>query len=78
MKRINYILLRNKPYQIDFAEDVRELIMGIPILAGLEYGMVDRLYSDWSEDFYCASWLCLSDSGIKEFENWLNEEMDEV
>lgn len=78
MKRINYILLRKKPYQIDFPEDVRELITKIPILAGLSDDVVDKLYSDWSEDFYCASWLCLSESSIKEFEYWLNEEIEEV
>lgn len=34
---------------------------------------VEKLYREFSEDEYCASWLCVDDDVLEEFANWLNE-----
>ena len=34
---------------------------------------IEKLYYEFSEDEYCASWLCVDDDVLEEFANWLNE-----
>lgn len=34
---------------------------------------VEKLYYDFSEDQYCASWMCVDDDILEEFANWLDE-----
>ena len=34
---------------------------------------VEKLYYDFSEDRYCASWLCVSDDVLEEFADWLDK-----
>ena len=65
MKRINYILLRKKPYQIDFPEEREGIDYKIPILAGLSDDIIDKLYSDWSEEPIALAGFVLSESSIK-------------
>lgn len=34
---------------------------------------VEKLYYEFSEDRYCASWLCVDDHVLAEFADWLNK-----
>lgn len=34
---------------------------------------IESLYYDFSDERYCASWMGVNDSLLKEFENWLIE-----
>lgn len=34
---------------------------------------VEKLYYEFSEDRYCASWLCVDDRVLAEFADWLNK-----
>ena len=34
---------------------------------------VEKLYYEFSEDQYCASWMCVNDDVLEEFANWLDE-----
>ena len=34
---------------------------------------VEKLYYDFSEDRYCASWMCVNDNVLEEFADWLDE-----
>lgn len=35
--------------------------------------IVEKLYYDFSEDQYCASWMCVNDDMLEEFADWLDE-----
>ena len=34
---------------------------------------VEKLYREFSEDEYCASWMCVNDDVLEEFADWLDE-----
>lgn len=34
---------------------------------------IEKLYYEFSEDKYCASWLCVDDNVLAEFADWLEE-----
>lgn len=34
---------------------------------------VEKLYYDFSEDRYCASWMCVDDDILEHFAKWLDE-----
>lgn len=34
---------------------------------------IEKLYYDFSEDRYCASWMGVNDNVLEEFANWLDE-----
>lgn len=34
---------------------------------------VEKLYREFSEDEYCASWMCVDDNLLEEFADWLDE-----
>lgn len=35
--------------------------------------IVEKLYYEFSEDRYSASWMCVDDRMLEEFSNWLDE-----
>lgn len=39
----------------------------------ISYELLEELYSDFSEDNYCAGWMILNDFYIREFAKWLSE-----
>ena len=34
---------------------------------------IENLYYDFSDEKYCAGWMCVSEEILAEFEEWLNE-----
>lgn len=32
---------------------------------------IESLYYDFSDEVYCASWMCVNDDLLEEFEEWL-------
>jgi len=34
---------------------------------------IESLYYDFSDERYCASWLCVNEDSLREFEEWLTE-----
>ena len=34
---------------------------------------VEKLYYEFSEDEYCASWMCVDDGLLEEFADWLDK-----
>ena len=34
---------------------------------------IEDLYYDFSDEKYCAGWMCVNDEILEEFEDWLNE-----
>lgn len=34
---------------------------------------IESLYYDFSDDRYCASWMCVNDQMLEEFEEWLTK-----
>ena len=34
---------------------------------------IEDLYYDFSDEKYCAGWMCVSEEILAEFEEWLNE-----
>lgn len=34
---------------------------------------IEDLYYDFSDEKYCASWMCVNGQMLEEFEDWLNE-----
>ncbi len=58
---------------VTFPEDVATLRAGVHELAHYPDFVVEVLYEKWSEDYYCAGWLYLSDERIDEFRNWFVE-----
>jgi hypothetical protein len=74
MTRLEKILFHKDP--IRFPEDIAKLRLAIPALNPLTDYQVQELYHEFSEDRYCTGWLYLSKETNKEFEEYLNEEMD--
>jgi hypothetical protein len=62
--------------QIRHPEDVATLRRQIPDLNDLNDAQIQHLYSDWSEEYYSAGWLCVDVNSISEFERWLNGESE--
>jgi hypothetical protein len=74
MKRLEY--LHSPAREVRYPKDVKLLKESIPELSPFTDGEVQDLYSDWSEDYLCASWLYPSEGNIAEFREYLNEEVD--
>jgi hypothetical protein len=34
---------------------------------------IEDLYYDFSDERYCAGWMCVDEQMLEEFEDWLNE-----
>lgn len=34
---------------------------------------IESLYYDFSDERYCAGWLCVNEDSLREFEEWLTE-----
>ena len=34
---------------------------------------IEKLYYEFSEDKYCARWMCVNDDLLEEFSDWLDE-----
>ena len=34
---------------------------------------IEKLYYEFSEDKYCACWMCVNDDLLEEFSDWLDE-----
>lgn len=34
---------------------------------------IEDLYYDFSDERYCAGWMCVDEQILEEFEDWLNE-----
>ena len=34
---------------------------------------VEELYEEYSEDVWCAGWICVNDERLESFANWLSE-----
>ena len=70
-------LLQGTDRSID-SEDLKDIAtmrQHIPELDDCSDGIVHMLYSNWSEDFYCAGWLIVDDDTIREFRKYLTEEV---
>lgn len=59
-------------YSPSHYEDVLTLKTKIIQLSNLSHRQVEELYGEFSEDLYCASWLCLDEDGIEQFRAWLD------
>jgi hypothetical protein len=68
--------LNPPPETIEFPEDVALLKSTISTIRPLSDAQVQRLYRDWCELYYCAGWMVMYDCILKEFEGWLNQEVD--
>lgn len=66
--------IRNPVYQYDFPEDM-EMILdylnkhGIVVVGG---SIIEILYRKFSDECYCAGWMCVDNHILEEFEEWLN------
>ena len=65
--------IRNPVYQYDFPEDM-EMILdylnkhGKVVVSGL---IIENLYRNFSDECYCAGWMCVDKYILEEFEEWL-------
>jgi len=73
MTRFERTLLQMGPIQ--WPEDVAKLKEALPALNFLTNYQIQELYGSFSEEQYCAGWLVLDENTIKEFEEYLNEEV---
>lgn len=76
MTRLEYELIQaGEP--IRYPEDVRRLRDAIPELRSVSDADVQRLYAEWSEYFYSASWLSMDPvyNRIDEFAEYLREDV---
>ena len=74
MKRIDYFLSgAEKP--IEYPEDIKKLKEYFPELKALSDSKVQEIYREYSEDYYCAGWLILTEDSRKEFSEYLQGEM---
>lgn len=62
-------------YVPEFPEDIHILRDNIDKIKNLSDFQIEVLYSRYSEQDYCANWLCLTPGIIQDFNNWLNEEI---
>jgi len=60
---------------IRWPDDIAVLKEQIPELQFLSDYTIQNLYSNWSEDYWAAGWLILSKPTIKEFAEYLRQEV---
>jgi hypothetical protein len=75
MKRLDHLLWGFKDSVIWYPKDIAKLKAEIPDLTDLSDPVVQSLYNVYSQDFYSAGWMLLTDSMLKEFKNYLLEEV---
>lgn len=59
----------------DHFEDIQRLKRAIPDLRGLTEAAIEKLYADYSESFFAAGWVGVSDEDILRLRVWLNEDV---
>lgn len=66
---------RNDNGRYTYPEDMR-LILDYLNTHGkilVKESTIEDLYYDFSDEKYCASWMCVNEQMLEEFEDWLNE-----
>lgn len=63
-------------FKIEYPEDIIKLKEGIPELVEVNDSLIQQMYAQWSEDYYCASWHIMCDGVVEEFRNWLLSDVD--
>jgi len=73
MRRPEPDYLDNVGPETTWPDDVAALKLVIPALRGLSDVEVDALYTQWSQEEYCASWMNLGSVQLDLFEDWLED-----
>jgi len=63
-------------FKIEYPEDISKLKAGIPELMDVNDSLIQQMYAQWSEDYYCAGWLIMSEGTVEEFRSWLLSDVD--
>lgn len=74
MNRLELYLAHKE--KVNYPEDIYALKEHIKGLREVPDVVVQRLYSQWSEDNYCAGWLIIDQDGIQSFRSWLLEDVN--
>lgn len=56
---------------IIYPEDIAKLKSAIPEIRILHDSVIEDLYSTFSDSWYCASWLNVTENSIKDFREFL-------
>ncbi len=72
MKRIDALF---SSYKVRYPDDVATLKSSIPELAAVNDFVVELMYRNWSEEYFCAGWLILSPHIVNEFAEYLREDI---
>lgn len=75
MTRLDAILARHHE-PIRHHIDIYQLKQEIPELCDLSYGVIQDLYSNWSEEYYSAGWMMLDEKTVEEFAAYLRTEVE--
>ncbi len=57
--------------RVEYPEDIARLRAAVPEIALLADQAVASLYSDFSDEGYCAGWMHLSEDLIIRFRHWV-------
>lgn len=74
---MNRLQAWGKHSKIMYPEDVLAIRSRIPELVDISDAQIQDMYSYWSEDFFCASWLIIKYADLEHFRTWLLSEVTE-
>ena len=64
---------RNEPDNFTYPDEMKRILDYLnehgKIL--VKPSTIESLYYDFSDEQYCASWMCVDEQILEEFENWL-------
>ena len=63
---------RNRGFE--FPEDMKEIMRYLHANGNVYVNekTIEKLYGDFSEEEYCAGWMCVDEKRLDEFANWLD------
>ena len=57
----------------EFPEDIKTLRREIPKLRRISDPVIERLWADFSDKYYSAGWMIVSELSLVAFKKWLEE-----
>ena len=67
--------VRNKEYIFTYPDEMKKIISFLESIGtiNINYDTLERLYYDFSEECYSASWITVNEDILKEFARWLED-----
>jgi hypothetical protein len=67
--------IKNKSYSFTYPDEMEKIITYLNNNGKIQvsHKTIESLYYDFSDERYCAGWMCVNDNVLEEFADWLEE-----